>query len=71
MPADRGAAEAISSDSSSEIDRRSDRHVWTDGGCTAYYTDDDGRNYAIYPGFAAEFRRRTQRFDPDAYKLAA
>ena len=54
-----------------EMDRRSTGSVWTDGGCTAYYTDDDGRNYAIYPGFASEFRRRTKRFDPDAYKLAA
>ena len=54
-----------------EMDRRSTGSVWTEGGCTAYYTDDDGRNYAIYPGFAAEFRRRTKRFDADAYKLAA
>ena len=50
---------------------RSNGSVWTDGGCNAYYTDDDGRNYAIYPGFAAEFRRRTRRFDPEAYELAA
>ena len=53
-----------------EMDRRSAGSVWTDGGCKAYYTDDAGRNYAIYPGFAAEFRRRTRRFDPGAYALA-
>ena len=33
-----------------DVDRRSDGSVWTDGGCTAYYIDDTGRNFAIYPG---------------------
>lgn len=53
-----------------EVDRRSHGSVWTDGGCTAYYLDRAGRNYAIYPGFAAEFRRRTRTFDPGPYELA-
>lgn len=52
-----------------ECDRRSDGSVWTDGGCDAYYTDADGRNFAIYPGFASEYRRRTRRFDPEPYVL--
>ena len=30
-----------------------------------------GRNYAIYPGFAAEFRRRTRRFDAGDYEVRA
>ena len=55
----------------SEMDRRSDGSVWTDGGCKAYYTDDAGRNYAIYPGFAAEFRRRTRRFRESDYEVRA
>ncbi|HWF53798.1 MAG TPA: NAD(P)/FAD-dependent oxidoreductase [Solirubrobacteraceae bacterium] len=54
-----------------EVDRRSEGSVWTDGGCKAYYTDAEGRNFAIYPGFAAGFRRRTRRFDPEAYALSA
>jgi cation diffusion facilitator CzcD-associated flavoprotein CzcO len=54
-----------------EVDRRSKGSVWTDGGCTAYYLDHNGRNYALYPGFAAEFRRRTRRFDPKPYRVAA
>ena len=53
-----------------EMDRRSAGSVWTDGGCNAYYTDSSGRNYAIYPGFAAEFRRRTRTFDDKAYVVA-
>lgn len=55
----------------SEVDLRSRGSVWTDGGCTAYYLDDAGRNYALYPGFAAEFRRRTRRFDARAYEVRA
>jgi hypothetical protein len=31
----------------------------------------NGRNFAIYPGFASEFRRRTRRFDAGAYDLAS
>ena len=52
-----------------EVDRRSAGSVWTDGGCTAYYLDDNGRNYGLYPGFAADFRRRTRRFDAESYEL--
>ena len=55
----------------SEMDDRSRGSVWTEGGCKAYYTDAEGRNYAIYPGFAAEFRRRTRRFDARDYELVA
>ena len=54
-----------------DCDRRSVGSVWTEGGCTAYYTDADGRNFAIYPGFASEYRRRTRRFDPAPYRMTA
>jgi cation diffusion facilitator CzcD-associated flavoprotein CzcO len=50
-----------------EVDRRSAGSVWTDGGCKAYYLDDTGRNFAIYPGFASGYRRRTRRFDAAPY----
>ena len=53
----------------SERDRRSTGSVWTEGGCKAYYTDEQGRNFAIYPGFAAGYRWRTRRFDPAPYAL--
>jgi hypothetical protein len=43
--------------------------AWTDRGCTAYYLDEHGRNFAIYPGFASEYRRRTRPFDPDPSEL--
>jgi cation diffusion facilitator CzcD-associated flavoprotein CzcO len=52
-----------------EVDRRSAGSVWTAGGCKAYYVDDTGRNFALYPGFATGFRRRTRRFDAAPYTL--
>jgi cation diffusion facilitator CzcD-associated flavoprotein CzcO len=52
-----------------EVDRASAGSVWTAGGCKAYYVDDTGRNFAIYPGFAAGYRRRTRRFDTKPYAL--
>jgi cation diffusion facilitator CzcD-associated flavoprotein CzcO len=54
-----------------EVDARSEGSVWTAGGCKAYYVDDNGRNFALYPGFASEFRRRTRHFDPERYEVAA
>lgn len=54
-----------------EVDRRSAGSVWTEGGCQAYYLDDSGRNFALYPGFAAHFRRRTRRFDPEPYRIGS
>ncbi len=53
----------------SECDRRSTGSVWTEGGCKAYYTDEQGRNYAIYPGFASGYRWRTRRFDAAPYEV--
>ena len=52
-----------------DVDARSEGSVWTAGGCQAYYVDDTGRNFGLYPGFAASFRRRTRRFDPEPYTL--
>ncbi len=52
-----------------EVDHRSEGSVWTAGGCKAYYVDDTGRNYGLYPGFAAQFRRRTRRFYPEPYDV--
>jgi len=54
-----------------EVDDASAGTVWTAGGCDSYYLDDSGRQFAIYPGFAAGYRRRTRRFDAAAYELAS
>jgi cation diffusion facilitator CzcD-associated flavoprotein CzcO len=41
--------------------------VWTTGGCASWYIDRNGLNTTLWPGWTWDFRRRTRRFDPDAY----
>lgn len=54
-----------------EIDAMNEDTVWTAGGCSSYYLDDSGRQFALYPGFASGYRRRTRRFDADSYDISA
>jgi cation diffusion facilitator CzcD-associated flavoprotein CzcO len=44
--------------------------VWNTGGCSSWYLDRNGRNSIQWPGFTFEYRRRTKRFDPEAYRLS-
>ena len=43
--------------------------VWSTGGCTSYYLDDDGRNTTIWPHRASAFRRAVHSFDPSEYDI--
>ncbi|MFC4127738.1 flavin-containing monooxygenase [Nocardia rhizosphaerae] len=54
-----------------EMRRRSADTVWLTGGCDSYYTTADGGNAGLYPGWSFEYRRRTRRFDIDAYEVSA
>ena len=52
-----------------DLQRRSRRTVWTDGGCNSYYLDPKtGRNIAIWPGFTFHFRWITRAFDVGSYR---
>jgi cation diffusion facilitator CzcD-associated flavoprotein CzcO len=53
-----------------EIQRRLEGTVWTAGGCTSWYLDDEGRDTVQWPGSTWRFRREMSRFDADAYALA-
>jgi cation diffusion facilitator CzcD-associated flavoprotein CzcO len=53
-----------------EIQRRMQGTVWTSG-CASWYLDAGGRNSTLWPGFTAEYRWRTHRFDPSRYVLTA
>ncbi|WP_043650707.1 flavin-containing monooxygenase [Nocardia thailandica] len=54
-----------------EMARRSADTVWLTGGCTSYYTTAEGGNAGLYPNWSFEYRRRTARFDIDAYEVTA
>jgi cation diffusion facilitator CzcD-associated flavoprotein CzcO len=48
-----------------DIDARAAETVWTTGGCSSWYLDASSRRLTlIYPGTAADFRRRNGTFDP-------
>jgi cation diffusion facilitator CzcD-associated flavoprotein CzcO len=52
-----------------EIQRRFEGTVWTSGGCTSWYLDDDGRNRTLWPGYTFDFRRRTRKVNPADHEL--
>ena len=55
-----------------EAERRSADTVWLKGGCRSYYQTPDGKmNAGLWPGWSFDFRRRTRRFDRDAYEIQA
>ncbi|WP_067901087.1 flavin-containing monooxygenase [Nocardia vaccinii] len=53
-----------------EMRERSAATVWLTGGCQGYYTTPDGENAGLYPSWSFEYRRRTSKFDADAYEVA-
>ena len=51
-----------------EMQARLAGSVWNSG-CGSWYLDRNGRNSIMWPGFTFEFRRRTRRFDSEAYRF--
>jgi cation diffusion facilitator CzcD-associated flavoprotein CzcO len=50
------------------IQKRMKHMVWNSG-CNSWYLSDDGSNHSLYPGFAAEYVVRANRFKPADYHL--
>jgi cation diffusion facilitator CzcD-associated flavoprotein CzcO len=70
----RGAAEfevrpEVHAAYNEEIQQRLAGTVWNSG-CSSWYIDRNGRNSIMWPGYTFEYRRRTRRFDAEAYRLA-
>lgn len=52
-----------------EVHERSAKGTWLGGGCTSYYTNDQGLNSGLYPNWSFEYRRRTRRWDSENYEV--
>jgi cation diffusion facilitator CzcD-associated flavoprotein CzcO len=70
----RGAAEfevrpEVQAAYNEELQERLAGTVWNEG-CSSWYIDRNGRNSIMWPGYTFEYRRRTRRFDAEAYRLA-
>jgi cation diffusion facilitator CzcD-associated flavoprotein CzcO len=52
------------------LQKRMKHMVWSSG-CNSWYLSDDGKNHALYPGFASEYCLRIRRFRPAEYTAVA
>jgi cation diffusion facilitator CzcD-associated flavoprotein CzcO len=52
------------------LQKRLSRAVWSEGGCTSWYLDQDGINRALWPGFTFEYWARTRRARRGAYAVS-
>lgn len=50
-----------------EVNRRNDGLVWSSG-CSSWYLD-DGYNFALWPGWTFEYRRRTRELEAADYRV--
>jgi cation diffusion facilitator CzcD-associated flavoprotein CzcO len=51
-----------------KVDARMGDTVWASG-CASWYIDETGRNSTLWPDWTWRFRRRTARFDAEAYDV--
>ena len=52
-----------------ELQQQLDTTVWNRGGCRAWYRDENGKNFTLWPTHTFTFRKQTARFDGEAYEL--
>jgi cation diffusion facilitator CzcD-associated flavoprotein CzcO len=43
--------------------------VWSAGGCSSWYLDENGVNRTLWPGFTANYWYRTRKADPADYEI--
>ncbi|HEX4904746.1 MAG TPA: FAD-dependent oxidoreductase [Acidimicrobiales bacterium] len=58
-------------DENRRLQRASQGTVWTSGGCTSWYLDDEGVNRAVWPGTTVGYRRRLRRADLADYEMTS
>ncbi|HEX7739034.1 MAG TPA: 4-hydroxyacetophenone monooxygenase, partial [Marmoricola sp.] len=46
------------------------RGVWSQGGCTSWYLDSQGKNRTIWPGFTFRYWWRTRNVEADDFTFA-
>jgi cation diffusion facilitator CzcD-associated flavoprotein CzcO len=54
-----------------ELQQQLDTTVWNQGGCRAWYRDENGKNFTLWPTHTFTFKKQTSRFDAEAYELRA
>jgi cation diffusion facilitator CzcD-associated flavoprotein CzcO len=54
-----------------ELHAQLDTTVWNQGGCRAWYRDENGKNFTLWPTHTFTFRKQLSRFDAESYALRA
>jgi hypothetical protein len=50
-----------------EIQRLVSKGIWTQGGCTSWYLDSQGKNRTIWPKFTFQYWWETRRVIPEHF----
>ena len=53
----------------SDIQRKLNKGIWTQGGCTSWYLDAQGINRTVWPGFTWRYWMRTRKVDTSEFEL--
>lgn len=62
--------EAVQQKFNENLQKRMQKTIWMQGGCNSWYLNKDGINTTLWPGFTAEFRWLTSRFNLNDYEVA-
>ena len=54
-----------------ELHAQLDTTVWNQGGCRAWYRDENGKNFTLWPTHTFTFKKQLSRFDAESYALRA
>ena len=54
-----------------ELHAQLDSTVWNQGGCRAWYRDENGKNFTLWPTHTFTFKKQLSRFDAESYVLRA
>jgi cation diffusion facilitator CzcD-associated flavoprotein CzcO len=54
-----------------ELQSQLDTTVWNQGGCRAWYRDENGKNFTLWPTHTFTFKKQLSRFDAESYALRA
>ena len=60
---------AAHEDFMAELRERQRNTIWSTGGCSSWYVDEQGRDPTNWPGYTFEYRRRIASIDERAYAL--
>jgi cation diffusion facilitator CzcD-associated flavoprotein CzcO len=51
-----------------QLQRELSNFVWTNGSCSSFYLDDNGKNTLLWPGFTFRYRAKTRQFETKVYR---